>query len=239
MDLNFILDSPASWAIAAANVVFFLIAQANGNTTHPETLIRFGALDRRRIWREGESWRLVTACFMHVGWLHLVWNTYMMFGWCKPIEQELGTVKFVLAYLMTGIGASAVSVMGHRAVSAGASGAGFGMIGVTLMIFYRHLGSWDAFFMNPGVLSILRDTLIWFLLGVFVIRVMDNWAHAGGFLFGLMAGFALTISEEAGNRARLPVLGVVLAVWLAVVWASLYPRFARNPRDLGDGPPPP
>jgi rhomboid protease GluP len=238
MDLKSILDTPAAWAIAAVNVVFFLIAQAHGNTTNPETLIRFGALDRRRIWREGESWRLVSACFMHVGWIHLIWNTYAMFGWCKHIEEELGTVRFVLAYLMTGIGASAVSVLGHRAVSAGASGAGFGMIGVALMIAYRHLGGWDAFFSNPYVLSILKTAGIWFLLGVFVIRNMDNWAHAGGFLFGLIGGFALTISEEAGNQVRLPVLGVVLAVWLAVVWASLHPKFARNPRDLGDDPPP-
>jgi rhomboid protease GluP len=231
MDLKSILETPGAWAIAAVNVVYFLIAQFQGDTTKPETLIRFGALDRGRIWKEGESWRLVTACFMHVGWLHLLWNTYAMFGWCEHVEEELGSVRFLLAYLMTGIGASAVSVLGHRAVSAGASGAGFGMIGVALMIAYRKLGDWDAFFADPYVLSILKTAGIWFLLGIFVIRQMDNWAHGGGFLFGLLGGYALTFTQGDGGQLRIPVLIVVIALWLGVVWASLHPRFARKPRD--------
>ena len=233
MDLNSLLQTPAALAIPAVNIIFFLVLQAQGGAARADTLIRFGALDRRRIWREGESWRLVTACFLHGGWLHLFMNTYFMFGWCQHIEHELGTIRFVLAYLMTGIGASAVSLMGHRAVSVGASGAGFGMIGVTLMIDYRHLGSWDAFFSNPDVLGILRGAGIWFLLGIFVLRGLDNWAHGGGFVFGLLGGYALTLSAEEESGMRIPVLIVVLAIWLGVVWASLHPRFARRPRDLG------
>ena len=230
MELSSVLATPAAWAIAAINVVYFLIAQSQGNTTQAETLIRFGALDRVRIWKEGESWRLVTACFLHVGWMHLFWNTYAMFGWCQHVEEELGTVQFILAYLMTGIGASAVSVLGHRAVSAGASGAGFGMIGVALMIAYRNLGGWHEFFSNPSVLYILRTTAIWFVLGLFAIR-MDNFAHAGGFVFGLLAGYAMSLSPEHSKGLRLPVLLGVLAIWIAVVLASLSPRFARKPRE--------
>ena len=231
MDLE-IAQSPASWAIAAINVAWFLFVQSHGDTTQADTLIRFGALDRASIWKRGESWRLLSSVFLHVGWIHLLWNTWMMFGWCKDIEQELGTVQFGLAYLMTGIGASAVSVMGHRAVSAGASGAGFGMIGVALMIAYRHLGTWDAFFASSYVQSILRMIGIWFLLGLFVIRHMDNYAHAGGLLFGLMAGYALNIDPENPKNLRIPVMIVVVVVWIGVVLMSLNPRFARR-RDEG------
>lgn len=234
MDLHSILATPASWAIAATNVVFFLIAQSHGDTRIPENLIRYGALERGRIWKHGESWRLVSSMFMHVGWIHLFWNTYAMFGWCEHVEQELGTVSFVLAYLMTGIGASAVSVLGHRAVSAGASGAGFGMIGVALMIRYRALGSTDAFFSDPYALSILRNAGLWILLGIFIIRGMDNWAHGGGFVFGLMGGYALTFTHGPDTKMRIPVLVVIIGVWIAVVLASLNPRFARKPRDPDD-----
>lgn len=225
MDLNSILQSPASWAIAGINVLWFLFVTAHGDTKEAETLIRFGALERVRIWKHRESWRLVTACFLHIGWIHLFWNTYAMFGWCRHAEEEFGTVRFLLAYLMTGIGASAVSVMGHRTVSAGASGAGFGMIGVALMIAYRRLGSWDLFFGDAYVLYILKSMGLWFVLGIFLIR-MDNFAHAGGLLFGLMAGFAMTIPD--GEAERLPVLLGVLAVWIAIVLMSLNPRFARK-----------
>lgn len=231
MELSPLLATPASWVIAAINVAYFLFVQAHGNTQDPFILLRFGALDRARIWREGESWRLVSSMFLHIGWIHLLMNTLAILSWSQHVEQELGTVQFALAYVMTGIGASAVSVLGHRAVSAGASGAGFGMIGVALMIAYRNLGSWSAFFANPGVLYILRTTAIWMVLGLVAIR-MDNFAHVGGLFFGLLAGYAMLPSPEHPESLRIPVLVGVLAIWIGVVLASLSPRFARNPRDV-------
>lgn len=230
MDARTFLETPAIWVISIFNVLWFLYVQSQGDTRQVDTLIRFGATERYRIWKEGESWRLITSCFLHIGWIHLIMNTYFMFGWCQHVEKELGTVPFILSYLMTGIGASAVSVLGHRSVSAGASGAGFGMIGVVLIIFYRDLGSWRGFFSSPDVLSILKGTAIWFVLGIFLIR-MDNWAHAGGLVFGLIAGYALSIPSD--DPLRLAFLIGVVVLWIGVVLASLNPRFAR--RDVNEG----
>jgi rhomboid protease GluP len=229
MQLEALLAAPATLVISIFNVVWFLYVTTHGNTTNAEVLVRFGATERSRIWEEGESWRLLTSCFLHIGWIHLLWNSYMMFGWCSHVEQELGTVRFVMAYLMTGIGASAVSVLAHRSISAGASGAGFGMIGVTLMIAYRHLGSWSQFWTNPWVLSTVRSTVVWILIGIFAVR-MDNFAHVGGLIFGLLAGYALSIEPDAASR--IPFLLGVIAIWIVVVWMSLHPRFAR--RDSHD-----
>jgi len=228
MDLASILETPASWAVAAINVLWFLFVTAHGDTTNVETLIRFGATERVRIWKHGESWRLVTSCFLHIGWFHLIWNTYMMFGLCQRVEADLGSVRFILAYLVSGIGGSAISVMGHRAVSAGASGSGFGLIGVQMMLFYRQVGDWGVFLSSDYVQYNMGIMVVWFLLGAFVIR-MDNFAHGGGFLFGLLAGYALSIPE--GDGARLPVLVVVIVIWIGTVLMSLTPRFARKPRD--------
>ena len=224
-----LLAAPATMVILIVNVVWFLYVTTHGDTTNADVLVRFGATERSRIWKEGESWRLLTSCFLHIGWIHLLWNTYMMFGWCSHVEEELGTVRFVMAYLMTGIGASAVSVLAHRTISAGASGAGFGMIGVTLMIAYRHLGSWSLFWANPWVLSTIRSTVIWILIGLFAVR-MDNYAHVGGLIFGLLAGYTLSI--EPDDPSRIPFLLGVIALWIGVVWMSLHPRFAR--RDSHD-----
>ncbi|MBI3854835.1 MAG: rhomboid family intramembrane serine protease [Planctomycetes bacterium] len=230
MDLSSLAGAPASLAISVFNVGWFLYVQSHGDTTQADTLVRFGATERTRIWREGESWRLVTSCFLHVGWVHLVWNTYAMFGWCKHAETELGTVPFLLAYLMTGIGASAISVLGHYSISAGASGSGFGMIGVALMVAHRNLGGWNSFFSDGYVLYIIKTTVIWFVLGIFLIR-MDNWAHGGGLLFGLLIGYVLCL--PTGDPRKLPFLIVVIAIWIGVVLMSLSPRFAR--RDVNDG----
>jgi len=229
MDPQTLLSAPATWVISIFNVIWFLYVTMHGDTRNPDTLVRFGATERYRIWKEGESWRLVTACFLHIGWIHLLWNTYMMFGWCSHVEEKLGSVRFVMTYLMSGIGASAVSVLGHRAISAGASGAGFGMIGATLMIEYRQLGTWGLFWSDPYVYSIMRMTIIWILIGIFLIRV-DNYAHIGGLIFGLLAGYALGIDGE--DPRRIPFLVGVLALWIGIVWMSLHPRFAR--RDGND-----
>ena len=231
MELSSILETPASWVLPAINILWFLFIAAHGDTNNVETLIRYGATERVRIWKYGESWRLLTSCFLHVGWIHLLMNTYFMFGWCRNVEGVLGTVKFLMAYLISGIGASAVSVLGHRAVSAGASGAGFGMIGVDLMIRYRMLGNWDLFFGDPGVKSVLMSVVVWILIGIFLIRGLDNFAHVGGLIFGLLSGYALSIPED--DRFRIPVILLVIAVWIGTVLMSLTSKYARKPQDPG------
>ncbi len=195
MDPQSLLSAPATWVISIFNVIWFLYVTMHGDTRNPDTLVRFGATERYRIWNEGESWRLVTSCFLHIGWIHLLWNTYMMFGWCSHVEEKLGSVRFVMTYLMSGIGASAV---------------------------------WGLFWSDPYVYSILRMTIIWILIGIFLIRV-DNFAHIGGLIFGLLAGYALGIDSE--DPLRIPFLVGVLALWIGVVWMSLHPRFARRDRN--------
>lgn len=236
MDIGSFRDNPASWLVAGINVAWFLFVQAHGDTRQTDTLLRFGALERSRVWKEGESWRLLTACFLHIGWIHLIWNTYFMFGLCQFVELQLGTVRFILAYLLTGIAGSAVSLLGHRVVSAGASGAGFGMIGVQLAIYYRMLGGWNEFFSNPGIQQALTITAVWFVLGLFAIR-MDNFAHGGGLLFGVLAGYALSIPPD---EPRIPMIAGVVVFWIVVVLASLNPRFARKGKEpdppYGDQP---
>jgi rhomboid protease GluP len=224
--------APATWIVGAANVVYFLVAQSRGDTRQIETLIRFGATERERIWA-GEYWRLLTSCFLHIGWVHLLWNTWVMFGWCEAVEQSLGSGKFAMAYLMTGIGASAVSVLMHTAVAAGASGAGFGMIGVILMISYRRLGGFDAFLSDPQVLWTLKMLALWFVIGMFLIR-MDNYAHLGGLIFGAIIGFVITRDASPGDPAQIALYAGMALVWLAVVGASLNRRFARRDREGDD-----
>lgn len=203
--------SPATWLLLAANVVVFAAAESNGSTLSGATLMRFGACERTAVWG-GEPWRVFTSMFLHIGLVHLAMNTWAMFGWCEAVESRLGTRRFLLIYLLSGMAASAASVLGHDVISAGASGAGFAMIGAVLVLRYRLLGGLRVFAADPASRRTLVSIVIWTVLGGTVLH-LDNFAHGGGLVAGVILTLALTTSTRAAAAATgLIALFVALAV---------------------------
>lgn len=182
--------SPGTTALIAANVVLFTLAERSGNTQSIATLMQFGACERSAVW-SGQYWRLFSAIFLHIGIVHLIWNCYAMLSLCAAVERSLGLRRFLFAYVASGLVASAASVLGHDVVSAGASGAGFGMIGLLLALRYRLLGSAKAFAADRPVRRTLGMMVIWLVLGATVVN-MDNFAHLGGLFAGALLGLAFT-----------------------------------------------
>jgi len=214
---DWILESPIIWLITAVNLGVFTIAWIHGEHVGQglsgETLLHYGAFRRYEVW-SGEYWRLFTAIFMHVGWIHLLWNTYGMFGWCADLERTVGSVWFTFAYVTTGIGASAISTICQPYGGAGASGAGFGMISVVLAILYRRAGSWESFWGDSHVRSVLANTGIWVVVGFAGVIRMDNYAHLGGFALGIPCGLIL---EQRRGRSRLLWIAGVVAYVVVVI----------------------
>lgn len=194
--------SPVTCAFALANLAVLIVAEAHGRTTETLTLLRFGACEGTLVW-SGEVWRLATAMFLHVGWIHLLWNTYAAWGLCLVAERALGSARFGVTYLVAGVGGNCASAIGHHAVCAGASGALFGILGVYLVFLRRSAGDNKTFFAHPATRSILRSMAIWFVLGMTVLP-MDNFAHAGGLVTGVVVAALFT--------SRLDVRAVAAAV---------------------------
>ena len=212
-------EAPATAAILAACVVVFLLAERAGSTKEIATLLRFGAVSRGEVWA-GQYWRLATSMFLHIGVMHLFWNWWFGFKMCAAAEGELGSRKFVALYLGSGIVGAAVSVLGHDAVSAGASGALFGLIGWRLVSLRVQVGSWRAFTQNPAIRRELIWIGAWFVLGAFI--GFDNYAHGGGMLFGALFSWALgTGAEPRSIRRRRWAMAI--GVGIALVAASLRP----------------
>src|SRR5207237_4941882 len=130
----------------------FVWAETHGSTLKTSTLLQYGAVERLHV-ASGEWWRLATSMFMHVGWMHLLWNTYASVGWCTVVEKVLGKPRFLAVYLLSGIGGACASAYFHRVTSAGASGAMFGIIGATLILRYRVLGDLREFVRDRFVRS--------------------------------------------------------------------------------------
>jgi rhomboid protease GluP len=220
-----IRSSPVTFALAAINVAVFLWAETHGSTTSPGTLLRYGAVERVHV-ASGEWWRLSTSMFMHIGWMHLLWNTYASVGWCTVVEKVLGKRRFLAVYLLSGIGGACASAYFHLVTSAGASGAMFGIIGATLVLRYRVLGNIGEFVRDRFVRSNVMNMAIWTAIGIYAIN-MDNFAHGGG----LVVGALVTLAATAAPARRKIGWGAAFALVAAFAVVTARPGWKPTGED--------
>ena len=121
-------------ALIAVNVLIFLYFELIGDTEDTMFMIMHGAVYEPLVVLRGEYYRLFTSMFLHFGASHLVNNMLVLFVLGERMEQVLGHVKYLIFYIVSGIVANIISIMVHMgsayaAVSAGASGAIFGVVG--------------------------------------------------------------------------------------------------------------
>jgi membrane associated rhomboid family serine protease len=204
--------APLSYAFAALDIGVFFWVAGHGSTTDPEILIRFGALDPSRVW-QGEWWRLLSTAFLHAGVLHLAANVFFGTPWCVALERALGSARFLALYLASALGASALSLLVGHHLSAGASGAIFGVVGAALALHWRAVGSWRAFLRSRAARFTLGNLVVLVVAGLFL--PLDQWAHAGGLLTGAAMTWAFS---HPGPQRPLPwlALGAALAALVAL-----------------------
>ncbi|MEW6678090.1 MAG: rhomboid family intramembrane serine protease [Pseudomonadota bacterium] len=169
--------------------------------------------------QDGEWWRLGSAMFLHFGVLHLGMNMLSLWDGGRLVERMYGPRRFLLLYIGAGLLGNLVSLMaqGDKAVSAGASGAIFGIYGAFMSHLWlerksRNPGEFKRLFWGAFLFSALAIAL-----GIF-IKGIDNHAHVGGLVGGVLLGLYLARPEPPVAR-RLPNLagGVFLAVVGGVV----------------------
>ena len=204
-----------------------------------KVMVRLGA-EQPFLVASGQYWRLFTSIFLHFGILHLALNMYALFIIGNVVESELGRIRYLALFLVTGWFSSAiaywltpplVAVQGGLTlqISAGASGAIFGLFGVFLAYNYRrrHL----AFYANR-----MRQMLMLIVLNIvftFAIPGISWQAHVGGLVAGLIAGYAALdgfgprISRTVALVASLTGLLAISVVIIAMRTTELQAEFAR------------
>ncbi len=247
--------SPARWSrvFLAINIVIWLammvLSALRGGgilvgslSVSTEVLIAFGAKVNLLI-AAGQFWRLITANFLHVSLLHLAFNSYALWQLGPEVERLYGPRRFWVIYLLTGVFGATASYAWGGALSAGASGAIFGLVGVLLAYFLRH----RALFGQRGR-AYLSNMLFIVVINLFIgfsSPGIDNWGHIGGLVAGFLLGYGLvpqyalvgdphTGSAElvdVASRAR--VVGVTLLALLALFGATATITFWR--RNSADG----
>ena len=198
--------------IIGLNVLVFIAMAVSGiSLVEPtsENLLKWGA-NFRPYTIQGDWWRLLTSCFLHIGIFHLLINMYALINIGILLEPLLGRTRYLVAYLLTGILSSVASMAWNAyTVSAGASGAIFGVYGLFLaLLTMPHL-------IHPGVRKPLLKSMGFFVLlnlGIGVTGIVDAAGHAGGLVSGLLMGYAYYPSLRKPWDRRLRYLTMILPV---------------------------
>ena len=136
--------APAVLVLIVLNAVVFLVEISVGDLNDPEVLHRVGALESYAVVVQGEYWRLFTALFLHGGLTHLLFNVFALYILGPPLERSIGTIRFAVCYLMSGLASSAgvvgLTVLGFVQVAqlVGASGCIMGIVGTWAGFLLRH-----------------------------------------------------------------------------------------------------
>jgi len=210
-------------------LIFILMVVSSVSFLLPDnqSLLNWGA-NFRPLTLEGEWWRLITNCFLHIGIVHLLMNMYALLYIGVLLEPHLGRLKFISAYLLTGIMASVASLWWNElTISAGASGAIFGMYGVFLAMLTTDLiekKARKALLTSIGIF--VGYNLIYGLKGG-----IDNAAHIGGLLSGLVIGYAFIPSLKKPNE-RQWTFGTVGLLSVIIIGLSFI-IYQKIPNDIG------
>ncbi len=171
-------------SLAAVNVIVFLGLSFLGMTEDAGFMLEHGAMYVPYVVEYKEYYRIFTSMFLHFGFQHLMNNMVMLLVIGITLEREIGKIKFLLIYFVSGLGGTMLSMWhavftGNYAVAAGASGAIFGLMGAMLYIAARNHGCVGQISGRGLLFSVVVSLYLGYTGGG-----VDNFAHIGGALAG-------------------------------------------------------
>ncbi|MDJ1469963.1 rhomboid family intramembrane serine protease [Xanthocytophaga flava] len=208
-------------------VIFIAMALAGVGIIEPDTdsLIQWGA-NFKPYTLDNQWWRLLTCVFIHIGIFHLLMNMYALMFIGALLEPFLGKLRFLTAYLLTGLTASLASLWWHDlTVSAGASGAIFGMYGVFLAMLTTNLIEKES---RQSLLGSISVFVIYNLVGG-LRGGIDNAAHIGGLVGGIVIGYALSPSLLKPTQKQLNTFSLGGITLLIILFSFVVYTYIPNP----------
>lgn len=214
-----------TYILMAVQIIIFVIMEIMGGSTATKTLIDFGAKFNPFI-LQGEWWRFITPVFIHIGFFHLLMNTFSLYFIGAEVERIYGRGRFLALYLFAGFMGVAASFIASPNIAAGASGAIFGCFGALLYfglvhreLFMRTMG------MNVAILIVIN------LAYGFSVSNVDNAGHIGGLIGGFLAAGALHLPKE---RRTIRQAGFIAGAAAVAVGSLLYGFNSQKPYGQND-----
>ena len=179
-----------TYVLIALNIIVFFVVEALGSTEDLSDMLLFGASYTPLILGKAQYWRLVSSIFLHFGIMHLSNNMVGLYVIGDQVERAIGSFKFIIIYIIAGVGANIISMFlrlkEEPVVSAGASGAIFGLAGSMLAIALKNRNK------NSDI-SIARIVLMIGLMIYYGLTSsgVDNIAHISGAVIGFLCASVL------------------------------------------------
>ena len=196
-------------SLIVINVIIFLITMMFG-------LIEDFAVNRFYI-LNGQYYRLFTGMFLHANIWHLVFNMYALYIIGSQLESFLGRYRYLIVYLLSGLAGSVLSIFFSAGFSVGASGAIFGLLGSLLYFGYHYRVYLETVVKSQIIPLIIINLIIGMMPGI------DNWAHIGGLIGGILSTMAVGVKYKSTKFEM--VNGWVL--YIIYIGAVLFMTFNR------------
>jgi len=197
-------------------VLVFLAMTLDGGSTNANVLITFGAKINVLI-QQGQWWRLVTPIFLHIGFTHILMNMLTLYFVGMQLEAAFGHWRYLVIFLVAGVGGNVASFCFSDRLSGGASTAIFGLFGAFMM-----LG--ESFWQNPGIRSLTR-TFMAFVVMNLAFDVFTPGIDIAGHIGGLFAGFLVAYLVGVPRIGRVSSIKRVVAtivLIIGLVWLYLH-----------------
>jgi membrane associated rhomboid family serine protease len=207
---------PVTMALIAINVIVYLVEIAKGGGGLGElggqTVYEMGGLFGPAVSEGGDWWRIVTSGFVHVSVIHIGFNMLLLYFIGRLLEPAVGSVRFGFIYFVSLLAGSFVALwFSPDSLSAGASGAIFGILGATFVIARgRQL---------EAVAGQIGFLIVFNLIFTFADGNISVGAHVGGLVAGVLCGLLIVAGEQGRYGRNLPRnsrLAIELAAMAAV-----------------------
>ena len=186
-----IKKEPVTVFLMILNILLFLVVDFTGGTSDTMHMVNCGAAFAPAIIENHEIYRLFTSMFLHFGIEHLANNMLVLFVLGQRLEPVVGKIKFILIYLLGGLGGNILSLYmeirkEEYAVSAGASGAVFAIMGAMIYVVVRNRGRIQD--ISTRQIMIMAAFSLYF---GFASGGVDKAAHVGGMICGFFLSMLL------------------------------------------------
>lgn len=209
------------------NICIFLIMVISGvGIFEPSTLalLQWGA-DFGPLTLTGDWWRTIACNFVHIGIFHLVFNMYAFLYVGVMLETLIGMRRMVISYLLTGVCSAAFSLYLHaETISAGASGAIFGLYGIFLaFLFFHRIPKEQRKALLASILIFVGYNLLYGMK-----EGIDNAAHIGGLLSGFLLGIIYVIGYRFEKKKVQRMISIIGELVIFGIFLFCFLLLSRN-----------